>query len=56
MLLMILFVRYTGTDGVYMRTFQNEKDPNCIVCSAGVPVEVEATTTLQKVCILNPYF
>ncbi|KAG6551669.1 hypothetical protein Mapa_006756 [Marchantia paleacea] len=45
---MEVFMQYTGTDGVYMRTFQNEKDPNCIVCSAGVPVEVEATTTLQK--------
>ncbi|KAL2613778.1 hypothetical protein R1flu_025470 [Riccia fluitans] len=45
---MDVFMQYTGTDGVYMRTFQNEKDPNCVVCSPGVPVEVEPDITLKQ--------
>ncbi|CAM6095047.1 unnamed protein product [Calypogeia fissa] len=45
---MDVFMQYTATDGVYMRTFPNEKDPNCIICSPGVPIEVDRTTTLQK--------
>lgn len=32
-----------------MRTVPHDKDPNCIMCSPGVPVEVDTTCTLQKV-------
>lgn len=32
-----------------MRTVPHDKDPNCIMCSPGVPVEVDNTITLQKV-------
>ena len=34
-----------------MRTVPHDKDPNCIMCSPGVPVEVDTSCTLQKVCV-----
>jgi ubiquitin-activating enzyme E1 C len=45
---MEVYMQYTGTEGIYMRTVPHDKDPNCIICSPGVPVEVDTTCTLQK--------
>lgn len=45
---MDVYMQYTGTEGIYMRTVPHDKDPNCIMCSAGVPVDVDNTITLQK--------
>ncbi|KAG0565432.1 hypothetical protein KC19_8G190300 [Ceratodon purpureus] len=45
---MEVYMQYTGTEGIYMRTVPHDKDPNCIMCSPGVPVEVDTTCTLQK--------
>lgn len=36
-----------------MRTVPHDKDANCIMCSPGVPVEVDTTCTLQKVFVLS---
>lgn len=40
-----------GTDGVYTHTVAYDKDPSCLVCSAGLPVEVPASATLQEVWV-----
>ena len=32
-----------GTHGIYTHTVAYEKDPECMVCSSGVPVEVRTT-------------
>ncbi|KAG0609450.1 hypothetical protein M758_8G185400 [Ceratodon purpureus] len=45
---MEVYMQYTGTEGIYMRTVPHDKDSNCIMCSPGVPVEVDTTCTLQK--------
>ena len=37
-----------------MRTVPHDKDPNCIMCSAGVPIEVDTNITLQKVHLNVP--
>ncbi len=47
--------RYTGTEGIYLRTVPHDKDPNCIICSPGVPLEVDKSITLQKVHKNLPY-
>ncbi|CAI6009434.1 unnamed protein product [Closterium sp. NIES-65] len=39
---------YVGTQGVYSHTVAYERDPECLVCSAGVPVTVPSTATLQQ--------
>mmetsp|Transcript_13364 Transcript_13364/g.28380 ORF Transcript_13364/g.28380 Transcript_13364/m.28380 type:complete len:433 (-) Transcript_13364:427-1725(-) len=43
------YTMYVGTAGIYTHTVAYEKDPECLVCSAGVPLEVEASATLQQV-------
>ncbi|CAI6007611.1 unnamed protein product [Closterium sp. NIES-65] len=42
------YVMYVGTQGVYSHTVAYERDPECLVCSAGVPVTVPSTATLQQ--------
>ncbi|GJP78008.1 hypothetical protein CLOP_g8341 [Closterium sp. NIES-67] len=42
------YVMYVGTQGVYSHTVAYERDPECIVCSAGVPVTVPSTASLQQ--------
>ena len=41
--------RYVGTSGIYTHTVAYEKDSECMVCSAGVPVHVDEHATLQQV-------
>lgn len=48
------YARYTGTDGVYTYTVAYEKDPSCLACGSGVPVEVDPSDTLQQVCASQP--
>jgi len=43
------YTMYVGTHGIYTHTVAYEKDPECMVCSSGVPVEVETDATLQRV-------
>ncbi|CAM6046167.1 unnamed protein product [Sphagnum compactum] len=45
---MDIYMQYTGTEGIYLRTVPHDKDPNCIICSPGVPLEVDKSITLQK--------
>lgn len=42
------YMMYVGTQGVYTHTVSYEKDPNCIVCSPGAPMEVDLSIKLQK--------
>ncbi|CAI5482844.1 unnamed protein product, partial [Closterium sp. Yama58-4] len=42
------YVMYVGTQGVYSHTVAYERDPECLVCSAGVPMTVPSTATLQQ--------
>ncbi|MCO5582881.1 hypothetical protein L7F22_036782 [Adiantum nelumboides] len=42
------YMMYMGTQGVYTHTLSHEKDPNCLVCSPGVPFEVDRSISLQK--------
>ncbi|CAI5502882.1 unnamed protein product [Closterium sp. Naga37s-1] len=37
-----------GTQGVYSHTLAYDRDLECLVCSAGVPVTVPSTATLQQ--------
>eukprot|EP00897_Mesotaenium_endlicherianum_P009980 jgi/Mesen1/900/ME001156S00133 len=41
------YMMYVGTGGVYSHTVSYEKDPECIICSPGVPLEVNSDITLQ---------
>lgn len=41
------YMMYVGTAGIYTHTVAYEKDRDCLVCGAGVLVEVEETVTLQ---------
>ena len=41
------YMMYNGTRGVYTHTMKHERDENCIVCSAGVPLRAPAGATLQ---------
>mmetsp|Transcript_16632 Transcript_16632/g.28058 ORF Transcript_16632/g.28058 Transcript_16632/m.28058 type:complete len:433 (+) Transcript_16632:135-1433(+) len=43
------YTMYTGGSGIYTHTVAYDKDPECIVCSAGVPLEVDMSATLQQV-------
>mmetsp|Transcript_11925 Transcript_11925/g.16163 ORF Transcript_11925/g.16163 Transcript_11925/m.16163 type:complete len:436 (+) Transcript_11925:225-1532(+) len=44
------YTMYVGTSGIYTHTAAYEKDPECVICSAGVPLEVDApNATLQQV-------
>eukprot|EP00884_Botryococcus_braunii_P012664 jgi/Botrbrau1/21399/Bobra.0216s0018.1 len=43
------YMMYVGTDGVYTHTVSYDKDESCIMCSAGIPVEVDVDATLQDV-------
>jgi ubiquitin-activating enzyme E1 C len=43
------FTMYTGTQSVYTHTAPYERDPNCIVCSPGVPVNTTPASTLGSV-------
>eukprot|EP00854_Cymbomonas_tetramitiformis_P014306 gene14306-16918_t len=42
------YMMYMGAAGIYTHTVAYEKDPECIVCSAGVPVAIEESTTLEE--------
>ncbi|EFJ23801.1 hypothetical protein SELMODRAFT_174709 [Selaginella moellendorffii] len=42
------YMMYSGTQGVYTHTVSYEKDSSCMVCSPGVPVEVDGSITLQE--------
>ena len=44
--------RYMGTQGVYTHTLSHEKDAECVVCSPGVPMEIDCSLKLQKVCTI----
>lgn len=39
-----------GSQGIYTHTVQYERDASCPICSAGVALEVDPSSTLQKVC------
>ena len=41
--------RYVGTDGIYTHTAQYERDAQCLVCGAGVPMHISPSATLQEV-------
>ncbi|KAK9790574.1 hypothetical protein WJX73_001976 [Symbiochloris irregularis] len=43
------YMMYVGTDGIYTHTAQYERDTQCLVCGAGVPMQVSPTATLQEV-------
>ncbi|KAK9867203.1 hypothetical protein WJX84_006071 [Apatococcus fuscideae] len=43
------YMMYVGTDGIYTHTVQYERDPACLICSTGVPLEAPASSTLQQV-------
>lgn len=38
-----------GSQGIYTHTVQYERDHSCPICSPGVPLEVNANSTLQQV-------
>ncbi|GMH36338.1 hypothetical protein BSKO_04206 [Bryopsis sp. KO-2023] len=42
------YMLYNGGDGVYTQTMSYEKDPECFVCSSGIPFTTSRTTTLQQ--------
>eukprot|EP00249_Psilotum_nudum_P002700 c15822_g1_i1 orf=405-1733(-) len=42
------YMMYVGTQGIYTHTVSYEKDPNCLVCSAGALMEVDSSVSLQK--------
>eukprot|EP00245_Coleochaete_scutata_P005560 TRINITY_DN19219_c0_g1_i1.p1 TRINITY_DN19219_c0_g1~~TRINITY_DN19219_c0_g1_i1.p1 ORF type:complete len:447 (+),score=71.94 TRINITY_DN19219_c0_g1_i1:106-1446(+) len=42
------YMMYVGTDGVYTHTVKYAKDPDCIVCSPGVVLNIPPSTTLQQ--------
>ncbi|KAH6556777.1 hypothetical protein KP509_1Z156100 [Ceratopteris richardii] len=42
------YMMYMGTQGVYTHTLSHEKDAGCLVCSPGVPFEVDISISLQK--------
>eukprot|EP00270_Netrium_digitus_P018010 TRINITY_DN6773_c0_g1_i1.p1 TRINITY_DN6773_c0_g1~~TRINITY_DN6773_c0_g1_i1.p1 ORF type:complete len:460 (-),score=121.14 TRINITY_DN6773_c0_g1_i1:120-1460(-) len=42
------YMMYIGSHGVYSHTVAYEKDPNCAICSAGIPFSLKASTTLQQ--------
>lgn len=42
------YMMYMGTQGVYTHTLSHEKDSNCLVCSPGVPLQVDSSVSLQK--------
>ena len=44
---------YTGTDGIYTYTVAYDRDPACLSCSAGLPVDVGPSDTLQQVDSLS---
>ena len=46
--------RYSGTEGVYSPVFKNEKSPTCPMCSPGLPLSVDADSTLQEVRLMDP--
>lgn len=40
---------YMGSDGVYTHTVPYERDSNCLMCGAGVPMPASDDTTLEQV-------
>ena len=47
--------RYVGTDGIYTHTAAYEQDPQCSICSPGIPFEVQSSMTLQQVTVSPSY-
>lgn len=45
---------YMGADGVYTHTVCYERDDQCLVCSAGVPVQASDEMTLEQVRVNLP--
>lgn len=43
------YMMYVGSEGIYTHTVAYERDPQCPVCSAGVPLSVASDTTLEAV-------
>lgn len=43
------YMMYVGSNGVYTHTVEYERDPECIVCSMGVPLQCRMEATLQQV-------
>eukprot|EP00963_Diacronema_lutheri_P004902 scaffold363_cov331-Pavlova_lutheri.AAC.23 len=43
------YMMYVGSNGVYTHTVEYERDPECIVCSMGVPLHCSKDATLQQV-------
>ena len=41
------YMMYNGTEGVYTHTTKYERAADCVVCSAGVPLEAPAAATLS---------
>lgn len=43
------YTMYMGTESVYTHTAPYERDPECIVCSAGVPLQTQPDASLRAV-------
>ncbi|MEW5308906.1 MAG: hypothetical protein WDW38_000826 [Sanguina aurantia] len=43
------YMMYMGAQGLYTHTVAYEKDPNCLLCSSGISLQVESESTLQQV-------
>ncbi|GBG62533.1 hypothetical protein CBR_g30851 [Chara braunii] len=48
------YMMYIGTSGLYTHTVSYEKEPDCLVCSPGVPMEVDSSVTLKEFIELLP--
>lgn len=42
------YMLYTGSHGVYSHTVAYERDPTCVVCSAGTAVDISRDATVQE--------
>lgn len=43
------YMMYVGSEGIYTHTVAYERDPQCPLCSAGVPLSVASDASLQSV-------
>lgn len=43
------YMMYVGSEGIYTHTVSYERDPQCPVCSAGVPLSVTSDASLETV-------
>mmetsp|Transcript_17998 Transcript_17998/g.50362 ORF Transcript_17998/g.50362 Transcript_17998/m.50362 type:complete len:133 (+) Transcript_17998:181-579(+) len=42
------YMMYVGSGGVYTHTVAYERDTSCPICSAGLPIEMHPSATLQQ--------